>query len=426
MFSSLSGPFGPTLGAPNTAGSGLGELLYESNVTGAGRYVGAFRVPAAGGADPLNWSGSAGASGGRAVWYNPAGNSGAGSLIISGRDVGTNQGYLTEISIPTTLNTTGVVASMPRGSFLVPAPFFFEISGGNQQQIAPADGNGIQTCGAFIYNGNLYQNFKAFYQDPSVYTYFKRTGTAVNAGVVTGPFRFNNQTFGGVTLTPSWYTGPVCSVPSVWQSLLGGVMLQGNWQMSNPEPQGNGPFLAAFNPDDIGATPAPNTILLGYNTSNPMAPTASCITSNWQRSVDAVSGMAFPTGSRTVLAIGTHGFGIRQYGTPGQIDESGCGIVINDPVNPDKGWHAYPYKYTVWAYDANDLLDVKNGVKQPYQISPYATWYITFPGQDPDASNPSRCAACFDSVNNRLFFVERESPRCQLISEPIIHVFQVA
>jgi hypothetical protein len=427
LFSALSGPFGPTLGAPNTAGGGVLPLLYEANVTGAGRYLGAFRVPAAAGANPLNWSGSSGASGGRAVWYKPEGNAGSGSLIISGRDVGTNQGYLSEISIPTTLNTTGVVASMPRGSFLTPDPYFFDISGspGNQQAIAPTDGNGIVTCGVFTYDGNLYQNFKAFYQDLTEYSYFKRTGTSVNGGSVSGPFRFNNQSFDGITLRPGWYTGPVCSVPTSWQGFLGGVMLQGNWQMSNPEPQGNGPFMASFNPNNIGVTPAANNILLGYTTAHPLSTSANCATSDWQRSIDYVSGMAFPTGSRTVLVIGRHGLGIRQYGTPGEVDETGCGIVIYDPVSGDKGWHAYPYKYTVWAYDANDLLDVKNGVKLPYQVTPYSTWNITFPGQDPDSTNVANCAACFDSVSNRLFFIERESPRCQAILEPIIHVFQV-
>jgi hypothetical protein len=412
-FDLATGTTTNTSNSASVTGSVDPTLISKSNFT----YLGAFRVPAAAGANPLNWSGSSGLSGGRAVWYKTDGDSGAGSLIISGRDAGTNQGYLTEISIPATLDTTGVIANMTRGAFLTPSPYFFDISGGNQQAIAPTDGNGIMTSGTFIYNGNLYQNFKAFYQDLSVYTYFKRTGTSVNGGSVTGPFKFNAS-------SPGYFSGPVCSVPTAWQTALGGPMLQGSWQLSNPEPQGNGPLIASFDPDTLGSTPATINLLASYSDTNPVSPTAPNNYTNWARSVDFISGMAFPTGSKSVLAIGRHGIGRRSYGTP-QKFTGDPGFVLYTPVVGDKGWHSYPYTYAVYAYNADDLAAVKAGTKLPYQVKPYAVWSIEFPGQDTQTTNSCQDSACFDSVNNRLFFLERESPRCQAIFEPIIHVFQV-
>jgi hypothetical protein len=324
---------------------------------------------------------------------------------------------LTEISIPSTLDTTGVIANMTRGAFLPPSPYFFEISGGNQQQINPL-GGGVVTGGVFIYNDNLYQSFKVSYIQPSLYNYFKRTGTSVNAGTVSGPFTFNASGDLG------YFTGPVCSVPTAWQTALGGPMLQGSWQISNPEPQGNGPLIASFDPDTLGPTPATINLLASYSDTNPLSSTPPNYYTNWARSVDYIGGMAFPTGSKSVLAIGRHGIGRRSYGTP-QRFTGDPGFVLYSPIGGDKGYYSYPYTYAVYAYNADDLAAVKAGSKLPYQVKPYAVWSIEFPGQDSQTTNLCNDSACFDSVNNRLFFLERESPRCQLILEPIIHVFQV-
>ena len=399
-------------------------LITKSNFS----YLGSFRVPAASGSqlynwiNPYNWSGGADMSAGRAVLYKPNGDSGVGSLIIAGRNNNSgNPGsggsaFLTEISIPATLDTTGVIANMPRGNFLTPDPYFFDIANGNQGAIAAPGSHNVLTCGAFIYNDNLYQNFKVEYQDFSVQTYFKKTGTAVNSGTTTGPFKFN-------AASPGYYSGPVCSVPTAWQTALGGPMLQGSWQLSNPEPQGNGPLIASFDPDTLGSTPATINLLASYSDTNPVSSTATNYYTNWARSVDFISGMAFPNGSKSVLAIGRHGIGRRSYGTP-QRFTGNPGFVLYTPVGGDKGWYSYPYTYAVYAYSADDLAAAKAGSKLPYQVKPYAVWSIEFPGQNSQTTNQCNDSACFDTVNNRLFFIERESPRCQTILEPIIHVYQ--
>lgn len=404
-----------------SSGSVDSTLIYKKNFS----YLGAFRVPVAAGANPLNWSGTDNASAARAVFYRADGNGGLGSLILSGRNADTPSAYLTEISIPTTLDTTGVVASMTRASFLTPSPYFFDVTSGQMADITspPGDPNGIASQAAFIYNGNIYQNYKSSYQSTAVNTYFKRSGTSLNAGTTSGPYRFAYGTLDGNTLSANWFGGPACAIPSAYQASLGGPMLQGNWQMSNPEPEGYGPFLSVFDPDSLNSTNSPNQVVLGYSTAHPMTTTATFAYSDWQRSISYISGMAFPSGSKSVLMAGVYGAGRRQYGNPFFIDESNNGLIY---PGANKGWHSYPRYYAVYAFNADDLVAVKAGTKNPYDVTPYALWSIEFPGQDSYLFNGANCSMCFDDANKRMFFFERESPRAAAVAEPIIHVFQMS
>ena len=45
-----------------------------------------------------------------------------------------------------------------------------------------------------------------------------------------------------------------------------------------------------------------------------------------------------------------------------------------DPTEEDKGVYGYPYKHLVLAYDAVDLLAVKEGKRAPWDLKPVATW----------------------------------------------------
>ncbi|MGE3864481.1 MAG: hypothetical protein AB7F71_21935, partial [Burkholderiaceae bacterium] len=92
-------------------------------------------------------------------------------------------------------------------------------------------------------------------------------------------------------------------------------------------------------------------------------------------------GVVFPSGSNSVLFIGRHGTGTYCYG------EGGENGVCYDPAVAYKGPHAYPYRYQIWAYDANDLADVKAGKKLAYELQPYSTWAIDLPYE---ASSNSR------------------------------------
>jgi len=120
-----------------------------------------------------------------------------------------------------------------------------------------------------------------------------------------------------------------------------------------------------------------------------------------------MGGMAFPPGSRSLLFIGRQGLGPYCYGVG-----SDCG----DPADNSKGTHAYPYQHQVWAYDANDLLAVKNGQKLPWEVQPYATWSL----DDMDTSGGAAIrGAGYDPSLGRLYIAQAYG------DEPRIDVYQI-
>jgi hypothetical protein len=103
-----------------------------------------------------------------------------------------------------------------------------------------------------------------------------------------------------------------------------------------------------LNPSDVGSkNPIPATLILGYPMSHPLNPATSA--NSLLSRADRIVGVAFPQGSCSVLFFGRHGMGDYCYG-------EGC----NDPDDPYKGVHAYPYRSQVWPYDANDLTAVND------------------------------------------------------------------
>ena len=117
----------------------------------------------------------------------------------------------------------------------------------------------------------------------------------------------------------------------------------------------------------------------------------------------------FPSGTSSVLFIGMTGVGNYCYG-----EAAAC----NDPSNGSKGEHAYPYRAYVWAYDANDLLAVKNGSKQPWTVTPYQTWELTEPtdiGVDFGIGG-----AAYDPKTNRIYISRKPAD-----GSPTIYVYEV-
>jgi hypothetical protein len=140
-----------------------------------------------------------------------------------------------------------------------------------------------------------------------------------------------------------------------------------------------------------------------------------------------IRGAIFPDGTRSVLFFGRHGIGPYCYG-PGTANASLGGKPSGNGVDPwcydradsSKGTHGYPYKYRVWAYDANDLLAVKAGKKQSYQVQPYAVWDYNLPFETDDQHVIG--GATWDP-SRKLVYV---SQRCADNNcSPIIHVFKL-
>jgi len=82
-----------------------------------------------------------------------------------------------------------------------------------------------------------------------------------------------------------------------------------------------------------------------------------------------------------------------------------------------KGDHAYPYAYYVWAYDAHDLVAVKMGTKQPWDVVPYAVWTLELPYAPGKGHHIGGVA--YDPASGRIF-VSQQFADGDL---PIVHVF---
>lgn len=171
-------------------------------------------------------------------------------------------------------------------------------------------------------------------------------------------------------------------------------------------------------------------------------------------------------GSKSILYFGYHGLGKHDYGQPSDDpvyadvceapDSCVTGpkgwLVCEDPMdcttgrkglpedplcdgsgadgcfyNPTgmgaKGPHAYPYVYQVWAYDADELASVKDGIKEPWDVQPYAVWQLPFSVTPTDLFGG---AAAYDAESGRLFVAAPQAEKHGCCEElPLIHVFQV-
>ena len=216
---------------------------------------------------------------------------------------------------------------------------------------------------------------------------------------------------------PGQYAGYMCDVPLEWRELLGGPALTGQGILSIIGRTSFGPSAYAFNPKDIVGTdvPVPVVDLLYYTMEHPLADPDT--QNELFTRTDQLGGCFIPPGSRSLLFVGYHGMGAPCYGR-GTSNEEEHGTVGDDgmmrcydPTTGAQGEHTYPYRGQVWAYDLNDLVDVRNGAKAPWDVAPYDVWAL------PDVSQESyrvvRGGVGFNPADGRIYVAEIfwDSPR---------------
>ena len=197
----------------------------------------------------------------------------------------------------------------------------------------------------------------------------------------------------------------------------------------------SGPSATVFNPADVGQTnPVPAKRLLAYPIAHPTlgdwggapSPVGITLYNGASRLADAV----FPEGSKSILYFGRVGVGKFCYGVPtsdpslvGTNDPSGAPYCY-DPTSGSKGSVAYPYKFMVAAYNADDLAAVKAGTKQEWQVVPYASWELTFPIMYPAgaAAVVSIGGVAYDPGTQRIFVAQRMTDGA---GATLINVFRV-
>jgi len=370
---------------------------------------GAFRVPY-----PNTGNSTVGYSG-WALAYT-----GNNSVYMVGHDYQQSVG---EFSIPAGIssgNTT--LAQLPTSAQMQP---FASMTHGLAMDAIGQSGSGVYRWGGMlVYGGRLILGEYNSYTTPgsiqkSHWTHSLTTSD--NTG--TGPFRL-----APTTLDPAFMGGYMASVPSVWQSLLGGPALTGQCCQSIITRTSFGPSAFAFDPAKLGvaAEPIPTTPLVYYDEAHkqPDGDFESDNTSFFNASTQ-MAGMFIPEGTRSLLFIGRQGTGNMCYNNGTNSGPNNCLNVPSDPYCPNDIIHAWPYQIQVWAYDLNDLAKVKNGQLSPWQVRPYAIWPLTgnttaskLPFWQP-CMRPKGLA--FDKASNRVWLSSYQADG----DRPIIHQFKV-
>jgi len=71
----------------------------------------------------------------------------------------------------------------------------------------------------------------------------------------------------------------------------------------------------------------------------------------------------------------------------------------------------------VWAYDALDLLKMREGVIQPWEVQPYGLWVL----DEMDSEGRATISGmAYDPESGRVYLTERYE------EEPVVHVYQVS
>lgn len=378
----------PYSGAPATiqvSDLGSAPLVQKSSLV----YRGSFRLP----------SGTIGGSnfsyGGSTLAYNPAHD----SLFLVGYEPSSQ---VAEIAIPE-VRTSSIVSELAVAGVL---QVLTDATEGKLKNIDGDTSNGVSVGGLLPYKDRLYlaaySSYDANLSRQQTLSHFVSGLEFSVRGDVTGPFAVG-------TLKAGFVSGYFGLIPKAWQGLLGGPVLNGNCCLNIISRTSWGPSAFAIDPESVGAqTPAPATPLLYYTTSQPLGPYNGASASF--NGTTEVKGVVFPEGSRSVLFFGKQGLGTFCYGPAAT-----CG----DPASPYSGPHAYPYANYVWAYDAQDLADVKAGKKLPWTVSPYGLWQLDYPFP---AGLARTLGAAYDPGTGRLFLSQSLADNDV---RPLIHVFSI-
>lgn len=347
-------------------------------------YLGAFNVP----------KGDIGAStfeyGGTALAHNPANN----SLFMVGHDWHQS---IAEVSIPAlrTGSLSNLATAGVRQSF---TPVLNRVP--NQTL---DEGDGVKLGGLIVDGNRLIGTAYEFYdgEQNAVDSHFTLSSLNLGSAQVGGLYQVGSLGGGHV----GGYMG---KVPLEWQDQIGAPYLTGQAALSIIGRTSAGPAAFGFDPAKLGTNTTPVTKLVHYPLAHPLA--AESTQNPLFNTTTEITGVVFPEGTDSVLFIGSHGTGKWWYG---EANEGGY-----DPYRSEKGPHAPDYVYQVWAYDVRDLLAVKNGQKQAWEIKPYDVWDFELPYFE---GGKHIGGVAYDAASGRLYVSQQFGNGAY----PVIHAYQV-
>lgn len=330
------------------------------------------------------------------------------SLFISANDQ-PSPNQIGEVRIPATLGT-GAVSALPTAqSKQAPANI------GRWSRAPRGVSSAMKSGGLIVWGQRLIG---------TVFEYYDADGNAVDShyqvmdknnlgtSTVNGCYKVGNEGGG--------YSGEyLCTVPSNWQAQIGKPMLCGGSTMPINTRTSNGPCALAFDPSQLagGAATAPVVNLLSYpnwhgSTSNYQHPDdhplrAPDSRNDYYNTSSEIKGCVWAEGTDEIVFFGSHGTGPWSYTQNGS----------SDPGRPNDNIHAYPYRYQTWTYTAQQLLEVKNGIKQPWEPQPVVT-ALTLPYT---SSLYRAGGVAYDSAGGRVFIAQPFADG----ANPVVHVYSI-
>jgi hypothetical protein len=359
------------------------------------RYAGAFRVPA------TESAGSYFSYGGQHLAVNPERK----SMFVSN-----GAGKVAELTVPE-LVKGAQISDLHVGEYLQP---FSDPAEGRLAEVAD---EGVVLAGLLVHERRLFGSALIYYDARNTQTvsHFARSLSLLDRSATPMERVGEPQKTGYVA-------GYMAPVPLEWRALLGGPALTGQCCVPIASRTSLGPSAWVWNPLDLlKGGPVRAASLVHYEGRR-------ATLGPWEGSnpvyggTTMIGGLAVITGTRTALFIGSTGIGPFCYGdaTEDKAKAEADGSCY-DPVRPDKGQHAYPYRYQLWAYDLNDWADVRAGKRDPWEVVPYAVWPFELPYHSP----PTRIGGLsFDPARRLLYFAQLEVDHAGgRAALPIIHAY---
>ena len=337
--------------------------------------------------------------------------------------VGKYTGQVAKVDIPTPVKSSAI-SDLPFAGYV---QGFADPTEGHIQSATNDPSNPAGLSGLLVSGGNLYGTAAVFYdannsQRVSHYRHSLNLTSPSFSGFQSLWQPTDSDVNNGVpSLATGYASGDLAAVPSAWQPLLGGPAISSQWGR---------PIIMreSYGPDAIvrgsGAARHPHGVgLLYYTNQHPTLGPWAGSNSSWGGTATS-GGIAIINGTRSLLFFGRNGLGQFCYGEGGSDPALANGTTYcYDPTSSDKGQHAYPYVYQVWAYDLNDLVAVRNGTAQPWEVVPYAIWTLGVPTTD--TSWKGLGGVGYDPIKNLVYVSQLRADPDGYADRAVIHVFRI-
>jgi hypothetical protein len=350
-------------------------------------YVGSFRVP----------KGAIGASsfkfGGTALSFNPV----RASLFAVGHD---RQQAIAEITIPKATKSESI-NDLPTAEVLQPFTRILP-----KLVDSKLKGN-IKIGGLAVVGNQLIGTVYEYYDaaGDAVESHFRLSSLDLSDSKVSGPFQVG-------TLGAGLVAGYMGAIPLKWQKQLGGKYITGQAGIPITSRTSSGPAAFVFDPRQFLIAATPVTPLVYYPLAHPLSDHRA--KSAIYNLTSDFNGIVFPEGGDELMFFGSHGIGEYWYGEADDHDPP-------DIYDTYKGNHAPPYVYQAWLYNVHHLMDVKRGVKRPWNVQPSRVVSFDLPFKE---EKKRIGGVAYDQATARLFISQMLVDQVGSSGYPLIHVFK--